>query len=66
MGLMLRQYKYVFDTFTRASITSYKAVDMPISTSKVTIMPDPLFSNPTQFHQIVGALQYLIFMRPDI
>jgi len=66
MSLILRQHKYIFDILAQAGMTSYKPVDTPISTSKVTIMPDPLFSNPTQFHQIVGALQYLTFTRPDI
>jgi hypothetical protein len=47
-------------------MTSCKPVDTLIFTSKVTILPDPLFSNSTQFRQIVGALQYLFFTRPDI
>jgi uncharacterized protein YrrD len=47
-------------------MTSCKLVDTPISTSKVTIMSDPLFSNLTQFRQIVGTLQYLTFTRPEI
>jgi hypothetical protein len=45
---------------------SCKPVDTPISTSKATILSDPLFSNATRFHQIVDALQYLTFTRPDI
>jgi len=47
-------------------MTCYKPIDTPISTFKVTIMPDPLFSNPIQFRQIVGALHYLTFTRPYI
>ena len=66
MGLILRQHKYILDILAQAGMTSYKPVDTPISTSKVTIMSDPLFSNPTQFHQIMGALQHLTFTRPDI
>ena len=66
MGLMLRQHKYILDILTRAGMTSCKPVDTPISTSKVTILPDPLFSDPTCFRQIVDALQYLTFMRPNI
>ena len=66
MGLILRQHKYILDILAQAGMTSYKLVDTPISTSKVTIMSDPLFSNPTQFHQIMGALQHLTFTRPDI
>ena len=47
-------------------MTSCKPVDTPISTSKVTVMHDCLVYDPTQFHQIIGALQYLNFTRPDI
>jgi hypothetical protein len=45
---------------------SCKPVDTPISTSKATILSDPLFSNATRFRQIMDALQYLTFTRPDI
>jgi hypothetical protein len=63
---MLRQYKYILDILTRAGITSCKPIDTHISTSKVTILSGPLFSDPTRFCQIMGALQYLTFMRSDI
>ena len=43
MSLMLRQHKYIFDILTQADMTSHKPVDTPISTFKVTILPDPLF-----------------------
>jgi histone deacetylase 1/2 len=66
MGLMLRQHKYILDILTRAGMTSCKPVDTPNSTSKVTILLDPLFFDPTRFRQIMSALQYLTFMRPDI
>ena len=45
---------------------SCKPVDTSISTSKGIILPDLLFSDATCFSQIVGALQYLPFTRPDI
>jgi hypothetical protein len=45
---------------------SWKLVDTSISTSKAIIPSDPLFSNATRFRQIVDALQYLSFARPDI
>jgi hypothetical protein len=35
---------------------SCKPIDTPISTSKATILPDPLFSDATCFRQIMGAL----------
>jgi histone deacetylase 1/2 len=66
MGLMLRRYKYILDILTWASMLSCKPVDTPIFTSKATILPDPLFSDATRFRQIMGALQYLTFTRPDI
>jgi hypothetical protein len=66
MGLMLCHHKYILDILTRAGMLSCKPVDTPISTSKATILPDPLFSNATRFRQIVGALQYLTFTRPNI
>jgi hypothetical protein len=66
IGLMLRQHKYTLDILTRAGMISYKPVDTPISASKAIILPDPLFYNATCFRQIVGALQYLAFMRLDI
>jgi hypothetical protein len=66
MGLMLRQHKYTLDILTRAGMLSCKPVIAPIFTSKATILPNPLFSDTTRFRQIMGALQYLIFTRPDI
>jgi hypothetical protein len=66
LGLMLCQHKYTLDILTRAGMLSCKPVDTPISASKATIMPDPLFSDATRFRQLVGALQYLTFTRPDI
>jgi hypothetical protein len=66
MGLMLRQHKYTLDILTRAGMLSCKLVDTPISTSKTTILLDPLFYDATRFCQIMGALQYLIFTRSNI
>jgi len=66
MDLMLRQHKYILDIITRASMTSCKPIDTPVSHSKVTILSDTSFSDPTRFRQIMGALQYLTFTRLDI
>ena len=65
-SLRPQQHKYILDILTRAGMLSCKPVDTPISTSKVTILPDPLFSDATRFRQIVGALRYLTFTRLDI
>jgi hypothetical protein len=37
-------------------MSSYKLVDTPISTSKIIVVSDCLFSDPTWFCQIIGAL----------
>ena len=66
MVMMLQQNKYILDIVTRAGMTSCKLVDTLISTSKVIVLPNCLFSNPIWFHQIVGTLQYLTFTRLDI
>jgi hypothetical protein len=48
-------------------MTSCKPVDTPISTSKVNILPNPLFFfYLIRFSQTIGPLQYLNFMRQDI
>jgi histone deacetylase 1/2 len=47
MGLMLRQHKYILDILTRVDMTSCKPVDTPVSPSKVTLLPDHSFYDPT-------------------
>jgi len=47
-------------------MSSCKHVDTPASVSKLDLQSTELFSDPTRFHQIVGALQYLTFTRPNI
>jgi len=66
MGLMLRQHKYILDILTRAGMTSCKPIDTLVSPFKLGIQLDHPFSDPTRFRQIMGALQYLTFTRPDI
>ena len=66
IGLMLRQRKHALDILTRAGMLSCKPVDTSISTSTSTILPDLLFSVAIHFRQIMDALQYLTFTRPDI
>jgi len=47
-------------------MSSCKHVDTSTSVSKLDLQSTELFSDPTRFHQIVGALQYLTFTRPNI
>jgi hypothetical protein len=52
---MLRQDKYILDILNRAGMSFCKPVDTLMSTSKVIMVLDCLFFDPTRFHQIVGA-----------
>jgi len=64
---MFQQDKCIFDILNRAGMSSCKPADTLISTSKVIVVPDCFFFfYPTQFHQIIDALQCLTFMRSDI
>jgi hypothetical protein len=47
-------------------MTFCKPVNTPVSPSKVTILLGHSFYDPTRFHQIMGAFQYLTFTHPDI
>jgi hypothetical protein len=47
MGLMLHQHKYILDILIRAGMTSCKPVDTPVSPSKVILLPNRSFSDPT-------------------
>jgi len=67
MGILLSQHKYALDIIQRAGMASCKPVNTPLSTSsKLGIVPGTPHSDPTRYRQIVGALQYLTFTRPDI
>ena len=48
-------------------MNSYKPVDTPFSpSSKLGSVPGALHSTLTRYRQIVSALQYFTFTRPDI
>jgi hypothetical protein len=66
MGLMLTQHKYALDILSRSGMSTYKPVDTPVSASKNGLLPSEPFLDSTRFRQIIGALQYLTFIRPDI
>jgi hypothetical protein len=48
-------------------MTSCKAASTPFPIShKLQASSEALLSDPTQYHSLVGALQYATFARPDI
>jgi len=67
MGILLSQQKYATDIISRAGMSSCKPVDTPSSpSSALTTQSGAPYSDSTKYRQIVGALQYLTFTRPDI
>jgi len=67
MGILLSQQKYATDIIRRAGMSSCKPVDTPSSpSSALTTLTGAPYSDSTKYRQIVGALQYLTFTRPDI
>jgi hypothetical protein len=67
MGLLLSQPKYALDIIQRVGMASCKPVNAHSSTSfKLRIMSGTLHSDPTRYRQIIKAIQYLTFTRPDI
>ncbi|WVZ64164.1 hypothetical protein U9M48_013727 [Paspalum notatum var. saurae] len=68
-GIIPTQDKYASDLLKRVNMADCKAVSTPLSTSEklVTFEGTPLgTSDATQYRTIVGALQYLTLIRPDI
>jgi hypothetical protein len=66
-GLHLRQSKYIQDLLTRASMVDSKPYRTPCTTgSKMSKFDGDALPNPSEYHQIVEALQYATLTRPDI
>jgi len=67
MGILLSQQKYATNIIRRAGMSSCKPVDTPSSpSSALTTLLGAPYSDSTKYRQIIGALQYLTFTRPDI
>lgn len=65
-GLFLDQSQYAKD-ISRASMSSCKPCTTPVDLSaKLNATDGDLFSDPTLYRSLAGALQYLTFTRPDI
>jgi hypothetical protein len=68
-GILLSQGKYATDLLHKAGMSSYKAMSMPLSTSERLLAHHGDLLGPqdsSNFHIIVGGLQYLTLTRPDI
>ena len=57
MRLMLSQHKYTLDIIRRAGMVSCKAADTPaLSSYKLLLTSNTMYSDPTRYRQIIGAL----------
>lgn len=66
-GLHLMQKKYVIDLLTKTNMLHAKPVATPLASSpKLTLNSGTTLSDPREYRQIVGSLQYLALTRPDI
>jgi hypothetical protein len=66
-GLHLRQTKYIQDILIRASMLDSKPYRTPCTSgSKMSKFDGDALPNPSEFRQILGALQYATLTHPDI
>lgn len=66
-GIFLSQQQYATDIIQRAGMVDCKPISTPADVnSKLAADNGPRVDNPTHYHSLAGALQYLTFTRPDI
>jgi hypothetical protein len=66
-GLFLHQRQYAPGIIERAGMSDCKPCSTPVdSQAKVSSNMGAPVSDPTAYHTLTGALQYLTFTRPDI
>jgi hypothetical protein len=66
-GLFLTQHKYVRELLANSNMIGAKDISTPLSTSQSLQLVDGTAAmDNTEFHRIMGSLQYLSLTRPDI
>ena len=66
-GLLLSQHKYIHDLLSTTNMMGAKDVATPLSTSTcLTLVDGSAAFDSTEFHRVIGSLQYLSLTRPDI
>ena len=66
-GLILSQRKYITDLLHKHNMSDAKGVHSPLSTmEKLCLNDGSSLTNPSQYRQVIGSLQYLSLTRPDI
>ncbi|RVX02174.1 Retrovirus-related Pol polyprotein from transposon RE1 [Vitis vinifera] len=65
-GLHLSQSHYAFTILERANMVDCKPMSTPLEAKTKTSPNNVLLEDPSYFRGLVGALQYLTLMRPDL
>ncbi|XP_019167847.1 PREDICTED: uncharacterized protein LOC109163553 [Ipomoea nil] len=65
-GLILSQWRYMTDLLNRFGMVDCKPLATPTAVTQVVTPSSQPCEDPTQYHRIVGALQYLTITRPDL
>jgi histone deacetylase 1/2 len=68
-NMILTQERYARDVIKRSGMERCKPVDTPLSSSEKLSIEDGVKLGPddaTKYRSLVGALQYLTLIRPDI
>ncbi|XP_070667350.1 uncharacterized mitochondrial protein AtMg00810-like [Malus domestica] len=66
-AMYLSQSKYILDLLKKTKMSYAKPLTTPAATGpKLSIYDREPLSDGTNFRSIIGALQYLLFTRPDI
>ncbi|XP_066323653.1 uncharacterized mitochondrial protein AtMg00810-like [Miscanthus floridulus] len=65
-SLFLSQRQYILDILDRAGMRDYKPCSTPMDTHSKLSADGVSVADPTHYHSLAGALQYLTFTHPDI
>ncbi|GKE03657.1 ribonuclease H-like domain-containing protein, partial [Tanacetum coccineum] len=66
IGMFLSQKKYTMELLDQTHMASCNPTRTPVDTVSKLGADRDLVSDPTLYHSLVGDLQYLTFIRPDI
>ncbi|GJT23984.1 ribonuclease H-like domain-containing protein [Tanacetum coccineum] len=66
IGMFLSQKKYTMELLDQTHMASFNPTQTPVDTVSKLGADRDLVSDPTLYHSLVGDLQYLTFIRPDI
>ena len=66
-GLFLTQHKYIRELLANSNMSGAKDISTPLSTSQsLQLVDGTAVMDSTEFHRIIGSLQYFSLTQPDI